>query len=402
MNRVYPFSRGATGRLLCDLAEAFAQEGWHVTVISSGSKAGEERRNGVRIIRVKASDKPMGFLSYMLIWAKMFIIALQLKPRNVLVTLSDPPLLIVAGRIVAKFKKSHHVNWCQDLYPDIIPALGIKMPDFLMKMFRAMRINAMKSCDKIVVCGHCMKKHLETDGIDPQKIKVITNWADKELIDSCIADKFNKNDTKLKALGKKTNKEMVRPFEEQVKNEKRFQVLYAGNIGLAHPIDVILDAAKILQEQGSDVEFVFVGDGLRFDYIAQRRAEMCLDNIRLLPYQPASRLRAVMEGGDIHLITMSDAAKGMLVPCKTYAALAVARPCIFVGPKDSEVAKVINDFGAGLIVAQDDAENLVNAILYFRKSRDAWFEAHSGAKRAREVFTPKASIDEWIKVAGSV
>ncbi len=390
MNRVYPPVRGATGRLLKDAAEAFARNGWHVTVVSSGKRAGEERKNGVRIIRVKGGEQPKTALSYMWVWLKMLVLALRLKSRDVLVTMSDPPLIIVAGSIVAKVKKSSHVNWCQDLYPDIVPVLGIKMPEFLFKWFKAKRIRAMKSCDRIIVCGRCMMKRLVLDGINAQKIKVIANWPDLELVDPDMADiddpPYEIADTKV-----------IRPFEKQIKEKQRFRVLYAGNIGLAHPIDVIIEAARIFQERDSDIEFVFVGDGKRFDYIMQERAKMCLDNIRILPFQPYSRLREVMESGDVHLITMKEEAAGFIVPCKFYAALAVARPSIFIGSRACEVAKIISDYEAGFVVAQGDAENLVNAIYHFRENRDAWYKAHSGAVRARVAFTPKASMDMFME-----
>jgi NAD(P)-dependent dehydrogenase (short-subunit alcohol dehydrogenase family) len=40
MNRVYPPATGATGRVLRDLARAFAKAGWQVTVITCGPKSG--------------------------------------------------------------------------------------------------------------------------------------------------------------------------------------------------------------------------------------------------------------------------------------------------------------------------------------------------------------------------
>ena len=126
MNRVYPPVHGATGRVLRDLAESFAREGWHVTVVSAGERAGEERRNGVRIIRVKGAERPSNVFVYMLIWLKMLIMALRLKGRHVVVSMSDPPLVVVAGSIVARIKKSRHINWCHDVYPEVMPALGMR------------------------------------------------------------------------------------------------------------------------------------------------------------------------------------------------------------------------------------------------------------------------------------
>ena len=393
MNRVYPPARGATGRLLRDLAESFVRDGWDVTVVSSAPAASDEIINGVRVLRVRGAERPRKTLSYMWIWLKMFLCAMRLKRPHLLVTMSDPPLLIVVGYIVAKLKGARHINWCQDLYPDVMPALGMKLPDFLMGLFQSLRIRAMKHAAKVIVCGRCMRVQLVQDGVDKEDhIVMISNWPDPELTDPDMVEVRG-------VPYQKFNADIARSFQKQIKRAQRFRVLYAGNIGLAHPVEPILQAAAVFEGEKSDIEFVFIGDGPRFDYIAAQRSKRGLDNVRLLPYQPVSSLRETMESGDVHLISMCDQACGFIVPSKIYSALAVARPCIFLGPRESEVAQVVSDFACGLVVAEGDAENLVNAIRYFRESAEAWFEAHRGASQAREHFTPEASIAAWVACA---
>ncbi len=390
MNRVYPPAYGATGRVLRDLAESFAREGWHVTVVSSGEKAGEQRKNGVRIVRVKGPERPKNVLSYMWIWLKMLFVALRLKGRHVVVSMSDPPLVVVAGSIVARIKKSRHINWCHDVYPEVMPALGMRVPNFLMDIFVVLRRRVMKSCDRVIVNGRCMAQFLAQDGTDVQNISMIPNWPDVELTGSDTAENeglsYNIPDP-----------EMLRPFDRLLKNERKFRVLYAGNLGRAHPFETILEAAEILKDKNEDVEFVFVGAGARYDDLVEERAKRGLDNIRMLPFQPASKLREMMESGDVHLVTLKDDAAGFIVPSKLYSGLAVGRPCVFVGPIESETAKVIRDFEAGYVVAQGDGESLAEAIATLREDGDSWFSAHHGAIQARKVFTPKDSIDAWIE-----
>lgn len=388
MNRVYPPVHGATGRVLRDLAESFAREGWHVTVVTSGENAGEERRNGVRIIRVKGPERPRHVLSYMWVWLKMLLLSLRLKSRHVVVSMSDPPLVVVAGGIVAFAKRSRHINWCHDVYPEVMPALGIHVPKFLMKVFVGLRRRAMARADKVIVNGRCMARYLAEDGLDMAHISMIPNWPDVELTDPEIIDG---NVSSFPVLDQKA----VRPFDKLIKNDRKFRVLYAGNLGMAHPFETVLDAAEILLKKNCDIEFVFVGDGARYDDLVHERAKRGLDNIRMLPFQPAHRLREVMESGDVHLVTLRDDAAGFIVPSKLYSGLAVGRPCILVGPIESETAKVIRDFEAGYVVAEGDGESLAEAILTMREDGDSWFSAHHGAVQAREVFTPKDAMDAW-------
>lgn len=388
LNRVYPPGRGATGRVLQDLARSFAQEGWHVTVIASGPVAKRELDGSVRVIRVKGAERPSGFFAYFLIWIRMLYMALRVKPRHLVVTMSDPPLVVVAGWIIAKIKKSRHINWCHDLYPDVMPALDFELPPFVMKALHALSRAAMKRCEKVIVPGRCMARRLTFEHLGANRVAMIPNWPDLELVNGVAHEEKSFHPPPLEIDG-------ARSYEDLLKEGQRFRVLYAGNVGRAHPIDTILDAAEILQEECADIEIVFVGDGDRFDYIAQQRAGRGLDNVRFLPWQPSDRLQEIMESGDVHLISMKDEAAGLIVPCKLYAALAVARPCILIGPEQSETAKVIKDFHTGRVVHQGNARELAEAVKYYRENGAAWFEAHGGAAQAREVFTPSSSIEAW-------
>lgn len=392
-NRVYPPVRGATGRMLRDLAHGFARDGWDVTVITTGPHGQRERDGGVRVIRLgTGGGNRKNIFFYSIIWLRFLFAGLTLPRHDLIVTMTDPPLFVIAGRMMARMKKSRHINWCQDLYPDLLPALGIHLPKPIMQWFKVQSRRAMKSCDKVVVIGRCMAKHLTHGGLDPRRIAVIPNWPDSELAVSPQA-----------FTHKVVNVENARPYSDLFKDTgPKFRVLYAGNMGRAHPVGTILDAAEILCERYPDIEFVFVGEGSAFDRLAQERARRGLENVRFLPWQPASRLREMMESGDIHLISINHDAAGLLVPCKLYSALAVGRPCILIGPEDSEAARVIGDFHAGSIVAQGKAEHLAQIISSYRTDSDKWFNAHVGAEQAGGIFLPEESIKAWIERARAI
>lgn len=89
----------------------------------------------------------------------------------------------------------------------------------------------------------------------------------------------------------------------------------------------------------------------------------------------------------------------MLVPSKLYAALAAGRPCILIGPEQTETARVIRDYGAGAIVEQGNPRRLAEEILALRMNGDNWFAAMSGAKRAGQDYAPTRAISSWLKNA---
>lgn len=405
MNRVYPPVRGASGRLLRDIARAYARDGWQVTVITSGPRAIKERDGAVRVIRVKGADRPSSAFGYLMVWLKMLFVALSLPKTELLVTMTDPPLFAIAGDIIKRVKKTKHIHWVQDIYPDLFPIVGVKFPGFMINAMRRSVVRAMSRSDKVFVIGRCMARRLAYSGMPTKKMAVIPNWPDVELgYETHIDDLGDAQDIedRIASSGRAEN---YRTYDEQLKTGLKFRVLYAGNIGKIHPIDTVLDAARILQNQNPEIEFLFVGDGPKYDEITRAKAQEHLDNVKLLPYQPPARLKALMESGDVHLITMDERAAGFAVPSKLYSALAAQRPCIYVGPHVSEVAKVIQDYDIGRVIPQGKAEALADAIREYRMDGDTWFLAHENAKKAGSVFIPSASIAAfidraWVLVGG--
>lgn len=400
INRVYPPVKGATGRVLRDLAHAFAKDGWDVTVLTTGPKAGEFTDGPVKLRRVKVKPGKT-LMAYAMVWFRLLWTALFMPKTQMVVTLTDPPLLVVAGRILARLKGSSHIHWCHDLYPDILPVLGLNVPVRVMNFLKALSRRAMKSCDRVVVVGRCMAKHLAFTGLDMSKVTIIPNWPDLEL--SMRSSVKSGSPIKVKAAANANFVAEARRFKGSkpffVDESPKFRVLYAGNLGRAHPVGTILDAAAMLLPDHPEIEFVFVGDGPGYEKVALERARRGLDNIRLLPAQPTSRLKELMESGDVHLISMKHEAAGMLVPSKLYAALAAGRPCILIGPDHTETARVIREYGAGRIVAQGQARQLAKDILSFREDGQAWFDAQTGASKAGQDYAPVRSISSWIKNA---
>jgi len=407
INRIYPQARSdkgraASGRLLKDLAREFARQGWSVRVLTTGERGGKEMDGPIAIRRVRASDQPRGKMRYGLIWFKLLIRGLFVPRSDVVITMSDPPLLAIAGGWLARIKGAKHLHWAQELYPDLFPVLGFNFHGGVMRWMKARMFKALNSSERIIAVGQCMGERLKSQGVAAPQISIIPNWPERVLAhDIQLKPKSQKNNAKNKPLpvGAKAMSEML-------SGAPKFRILYAGTIGLAHPIDTILRAAEILESKHDDIEFVFTGNGAGFDLLSEQRDKRGLQNIRLIPFQPASRLREMMESGDVHLITMKQGAAGMMVPSKLYAAMAVARPCVFVGSKQSEAAQVIEEFGAGAVISHGDADALAAQIRQYREDSEAWFAAHEGAAKAGTIFKPhdhmRAFIERVNKAAGYI
>lgn len=395
INRVYPPDRGATGRLMEDLSAALEKNGWKVTILTTGQKAGPEYHGNITIERIKGSTNYKTFLGYALSWFRLLFAALKQSRHDIVITLTDPPLVVFIGRMVARFKKAKHVHWCQDMYPDLFKILGVKFPAFFDALLHRMARRSMNKCSKVVVVGQCMGKRLTATGVQASKVTMIANWADLEVVaPSSTGDKYDFSNTEVAARARKPE-EMFRD------DSPKFRVLYAGNIGRAHPMRSVIEAADILSEH-AEIEFVFVGDKHVHSILARERGKRALENIKFMPYQPIDRLHDVMESGDVHLVTMRNDTRGMLVPCKFYSGLTVGRPTVFVGPEDCEIGHVIKNYNAGKIVPVGDAQALADAIYSYRMDGDGWFQAQEGALRAAQAYHPNQSLHKWVDLLEQV
>lgn len=394
INRVYPPKRGATGRMVQDLAQALVVNGWKVTVLTTADKKKNFIDEGVEVKCVKASKNPKKLLGFLFGLSRLLKLGLSTSKHDVVVTLSDPPLLVSVGCFISSVKKSRHIHWCQDMYPDLFTALGVKVPKFLLKRAKAKSRRCMKRCHQVVTVGRCMVKRLTHTGVDPMKVKLIANWSDAEMF----------------KVGQSTNPQLPDEYvalakkpEEMFRDESpKFRVLYAGNIGRAHSVNVILDAAEMLSEH-NEVEFLFVGEGNAHKLLAKERTRRGIENVKFLPYQPIDKLKDLMESGDVHIISMKPETTGMLVPCKFYSAISVGRPSLYLGKRNSEIGQVIEEYNAGKIISGENlGEQLAEAIYAYRHDGESWFEAQQGALQAAQVYHPNNSLKLWIDLLEDV
>jgi glycosyltransferase involved in cell wall biosynthesis len=395
INRVYPPERGATGRLLQNLAQGLEKSGWDVTILAIGNKKlSRSTSTGIKKRFIKGASNSKTALGCFSNLCRILWAGLRAPKHDVILSVTDPQMLVVVGCLIAKFKKSRHVHWAQDVYPDLFTPLGVKLSRIIYNFLHAKSVRAMNKADQVVVIGRCMEKYLKHHGVSGDKISLIPNWADFEVIAPSGND-TNSNQINVPVGVAKKPEEMFRD------DSPKFRVLYAGNVGRAHTMRAVLEAAELLSER-KEIEFVFVGDHHPHSMLAQERAKRGLDNIKFMPYQPIENLREVMESGDVHLVTMRESVKGMVMPCKFYSGLSVGRPTIYVGPEGTEIAQVLAEYGAGVCVRPRDSKGLADAIYAYRMDGDMWFQGQEGALRAAQTYHPNQSMQKWIELLNNL
>jgi glycosyltransferase involved in cell wall biosynthesis len=354
INRVYPPDIGATGRVLEHVARGFVAAGWQVTVLTTvaeRSKAGSALQDGVKVVRIALPFSKKSLVSRALGYAVMIPVlgvrALSLPRADVVVTKTDPPMLVVLGPILYLLKGARTIHWAQDLYPEVAEELGaMRKGGMLAGVCRAISTWAMQRHDITVTVGRCMESRLKKRGIPASRILVIPNTGIEQEIQPLERD--------------------ANPFRARHGLGNAFLVEYSGNLGRAHDFDTVLQAACLLQERGEEMLFLIIGGGPGEQTVRDEAGRLGLKNIRFLPPQPVESLSESLGAGDVHVVTMREGASGMVVPSKFYGVLAAARPCLFIGPADSEVALTIGEHDLGEVIAPGSVACLAKSILRYR------------------------------------
>jgi colanic acid biosynthesis glycosyl transferase WcaI len=155
-----------------------------------------------------------------------------------------------------------------------------------------------------------------------------------------------------------------------------FVALYSGNLGVKQGLDILVEAARLLQHgNGGDrsdsqnIKIVIAGDGSRREYLRQFVGRLALNNVLLLPLQEEQAYREMLSDCDCSVITQQEGTGSFFLPSKLLTSLAAAKPIISVADESSELAKACLAGGFGVNIRPNHAEALANAISSFARER---------------------------------
>ena len=379
VNRVYWPSTAATAQLLTDLAEGLAAHGWDVNIVAVGEAS--TRHNGVTIHRTGGCDRHGGLVSRAINYGRFRrgaqrLLASLVAPGDVVVVMTDPPLLGAAVTDIAVKCGARVVHWIQDIYPEILTAhLGafVALP---LNPLRALRDVAWLTASRCVTLGEDMAQTVAARGVPADRITILPNWAPRELHAPAASETIA---ARRAAWGV----------------ADKFVVAYSGNLGRVHEFTTVLDAAERLKAR-PDIVFLFIGTGARFAAVSTAARSRGLDNLRLLPPESRADLPAALAAADAHLVTLKPGFARLVYPSKMAGVLAAGRPVLFVGPTDGEIARLIAREECGAAFAPADGAALAATIATWRA--DPTIRAQMGL-RARAAyerqFTLEAALAQW-------
>lgn len=137
--------------------------------------------------------------------------------------------------------------------------------------------------------------------------------------------------------------------------------MFAGNIGTAQAVEVIVEAARLLKEQ-SDIHFVVLGEGSRWQWMHQQALKLGLNNLHLPGRFPVETMPGFLQKASALLVTLADQEIfKATIPSKVQAYLAAGRPILAC--LNGEGANLVSAAEAGLAVPAEDAKALAAAVM---------------------------------------
>ena len=382
VNRVYWPSAAATAQLLTDLAEGLAARGWEVHVVAAGN--GPDQRNGVTVHRTGGDELHGGLISqarnyWQFLRRARFQTALLARPGDVVVLMTDPPMLGAAVAGVAMEHGAGVVHWIQDVYPEIVPAHAGALAGLPLLPLRWKRDQTWQAARCCVALGEDMAQLVAARGVPAGRLTIAPNWAPREL-------------AAVPAMAAIEARRLAWNFAD------KFIVAYSGNLGRVHEFSAVLGAAERLKAR-PDIVFLFIGRGPRFDEVRAAAQSRGLTNIRFLPPEPRENLAAALAAADAHLVTLKPAFARLVYPSKLAGVLAAGRPVLFVGPPDGEISRLLMSAQCGAAFAPADGAGLAAAVLAWQADPARRAQQGRAARAAYEKhFTFGAALAHWEEI----
>ena len=133
--------------------------------------------------------------------------------------------------------------------------------------------------------------------------------------------------------------------------------LYSGNIARKQGIEILVEAARLLQHR-QDIAFVICGEGPNRAELEKLAAG--LGNVQLHDLQPAERMGAMLTMADLHLLPQIAGAADLVLPSKLTNMLASGRPVVATTEPGTGLYAEVD--GCGTVTQPGDAAALAAAV----------------------------------------
>ena len=301
-----------------------------------------EEHNGVHITRVftiarrhNAVFRLLNYYSFMCS-STLYARCLQEKYDVVFTNQTSPVMMSNAAFAYARKQHKKVVMYCMDLWPACLAAGGIKESSPIYKFFGWESRRLYNKPDKILITSQMFREYLvEQHGVDSSKIEYLPQYAPMQF------DTVPQSD----------------------EHKETIDLMFAGNIGAAQNLQVVLRAAEILREE-KNLQWHIVGDGSELENLKRLATEKKLDNVIFYGRRPPEEMPKYYAMADAMLVTLTaDKFISLTLPGKVQTYMAAGKPII--ASATGEIPAVLQEAHCGYCVPPDDAQALADAVKAF-------------------------------------
>lgn len=322
-----------------------------------------EQIDGINIYRValypshdkSALGRVFNYLSFAF---TALIMALIKVWKHDVVYAYHPPLTVgMAAGIASRIAAKPLVYDIQDLWPDTLAATGMINNAKALKVVGFFCQLTYKMASALVVLSPGFKKLLIERGVPSHKIRVIPNWCDERALQQPSAK------------------------QPSLLPTQQFNIVFAGNMGPAQALHVILEAAKSLANTHPHIQFHLIGDGISKADLQQQAQKLALTNVCFHPRVPMTQIGAYLQSAHALLVHLrDDPLFSITIPSKTQAYMAMAKPVIMAVKGDA--ADIIEQSGGGIVALPENAQDIAQQIANLAGLTDAQLQ-HMGQEAYR-------------------
>jgi len=277
-------------------------------------------------------------LNYASFAASSLVYGLFMARRADVIYAYHPPLTVgITASLIRLLRRIPVVYDIQDMWPDTLRATGMVNNVRALNVVAAVCQWVYRRVDHIVVLSPGFKRLLVQRGVPDAKVDVIYNWADEAALAAPQGQ-----------------------LPASFPGPEQFRIVFAGNMGKAQALDVVLDAAALLQAGNSRVCFVLLGGGVEVSRLKQRAAELQLRNVVFLPPVPMAEVGTLLHAADALLVHLrKDPLFEITIPSKTQAYMSVGKPLLMA--VNGDAADLVVQSGGGVVAESENAEALAKA-----------------------------------------
>ena len=348
-----------------ELARGAVEKGHQFTVIASdisyitGQSTGDGPQlpahatiEGVRVLRAFTHKTLHGsfagrLFSFMTFAGSSLISALRVGKVDVVMGTSPPIFQAVSAWLIAGLRRRPFLLEIRDLWPDFVIDMGLLNNSLLIRGSRWLEKLLYARAAHLLVNSPAYVEYLITKGVPAGKITLLPNGVDPSMFDpTSDGDGIRK----------------------RLKLEGKFVVVYAGAIGLANDLDLLLQAAEELKTD-ANICFLIVGDGKERKRLEAEADSRGLENLMFAGAQPKREMRRFLASADACVAVLQNIPMfRMTYPNKVFDYMAAGRPVVLA--IDGVIREVVEEARAGVCSSPGDAKALAQSVRFLASHRE--------------------------------